>query len=129
MNTHAMAHPEQASAGPLPRSLQELGAMNVRHTPDHRLHEEGLAALMTLLPQWTTADAGIQRSFSFDDYHGTMAFVNAVAWLAHRGDHHPDLQVGYNRCTVRWSTHSAGGITLKDLICAAQVEALQCPPA
>jgi 4a-hydroxytetrahydrobiopterin dehydratase len=55
--------------------------------------------------------------------------VNAVAWLAHRGDHHPDLQVGYNRCTVRWSTHSAGGITLKDLICAAQVEALQCPPA
>ena len=54
-----------------------------------------------------------------------MAFVNAVAWVAHRADHHPDLSVHYNRVVVSWSTHDAGGITQNDLVCAARVEALQ----
>jgi 4a-hydroxytetrahydrobiopterin dehydratase len=53
-----------------------------------------------------------------------MAFVNAVASIAHREDHHPDLEVHYDRCVVAWSTHSAGGITQNDLISAAKVEAL-----
>ena len=53
-----------------------------------------------------------------------MAFVNAVAWIAHREDHHPDLAVSYNRCTVRLNTHSVGGISRNDFICAAQVDAL-----
>jgi 4a-hydroxytetrahydrobiopterin dehydratase len=53
-----------------------------------------------------------------------MAFVNAVAYVAHRQDHHPDLTVGYNRCTVALSTHDAGGVTLNDCICAAKVERL-----
>lgn len=82
-----------------------------------------------LLDGWTVAANTLERTFGFADYHATMAFVNAVAWIAHRGDHHPDLQVGYNRCSVQWSTHSAGGLTLKDVICAAQVDALQCPKA
>jgi 4a-hydroxytetrahydrobiopterin dehydratase len=50
-----------------------------------------------------------------------MAFVNAIAFLAHKSDHHPDLEVGYNKCRVRFSTHSAGGITEKDLTSAAQI--------
>ena len=53
-----------------------------------------------------------------------MAFVNAVAYIAHREDHHPDLGVHFNRCEVAWSTHDAGGVTLNDCICAAKVECL-----
>jgi len=51
-----------------------------------------------------------------------MAFVNAVASIAHREDHHPDLAVHYDRCVVAWSTHSAGGVTLNDGICAAKTD-------
>ena len=51
------------------------------------------------------------------------AFVNAVAWMVHAEDHHPDLHVGYNRCTVRWNTHSVAGISENDFICAAKTDA------
>lgn len=64
------------------------------------------------------------KTFTFPDFHHTMAFVNAVAWIAHGQDHHPDMAVSYNRCELRWNTHSAGGLTLNDFICAARVEAL-----
>ena len=53
----------------------------------------------------------LAKTFRFANYHETMAFVNAIAWIAHRADHHPDLSVHYNRCVVSWSTHDAGGIT------------------
>jgi 4a-hydroxytetrahydrobiopterin dehydratase len=53
-----------------------------------------------------------------------MAFVNALAWISHREDHHPDLRVGYDRCTVEYATHSAGGLTEKDFGCAAMADAL-----
>ncbi len=53
-----------------------------------------------------------------------MAFVNALAWVAHPEDHHPDLAVSYNRCAVRFNTHSVGGISINDFICAAKVDAL-----
>lgn len=76
------------------------------------------------LPGWTVDANGATKTFSFADFHETMAFVNAVAWIAHREDHHPDLEVGYNRCRVTWSTHSVGGLSENDLICAAKVEAL-----
>lgn len=66
----------------------------------------------------------IEKEFSFKDYYHTMAFVNAVAWIAHRQDHHPDMEVGYNRCKVVYSTHSAGGITSKDFEAATSIEAL-----
>ena len=110
-------------------SASDLALRSARTAPDTRLTDGELKAMAALVEGWTVHADVMERSFSFPDYHGTMAFVNAVAWIAHRGDHHPDLQVGYNRCTVQWSTHSAGGLTLKDLICAAQVDALQCPPA
>lgn len=73
---------------------------------------------------WQRIDGALQKTFDFPDFHHTMAFVNAVAWIAHRADHHPDLAVHYGRCVVRYSTHDAAGITARDLACAAQVDAL-----
>jgi len=64
----------------------------------------------------------IAKEFRFKDYFHTMAFVNAVASIAHREDHHPDLEVGYSRCLVRYSTHDVGGLSLNDVISAAKVE-------
>jgi 4a-hydroxytetrahydrobiopterin dehydratase len=75
-------------------------------------------------PGWALADGAIEKRYDFADYHHTMAFVNAVAWVAHVEDHHPDLAVSYNRCTVRFNTHSVGGISVNDFICAAKVDAL-----
>lgn len=75
-------------------------------------------------PGWALVDGAIQKRYDFADYHRTMAFVNAVAWVAHVEDHHPELAVSYNRCTVRFNTHSVGGISVNDFICAAKVDAL-----
>lgn len=66
----------------------------------------------------------ISRNCAFRDYYETIAFVNALAWIAHAEDHHPDLEVGYNRCRVRLSTHSIGGLSANDFICAARIDAL-----
>lgn len=75
-------------------------------------------------PGWALRDGAIEKIYTFDDYHRTMAFVNALAWIAHAEDHHPDLGVSYSRCTVRFNTHSVGGISINDFICAAKVDAL-----
>jgi len=66
----------------------------------------------------------IRRTFAFKDYYASMAFVNAVAWIAHREDHHPDMAVGYNKVTVVFSTHSVGGLSENDFIGAAKIDAL-----
>jgi len=87
----------------------------------------GAADIATHLKQvdgWSLVNGAIEKTFSFADYHRTMAFVNAVAWIAHREDHHPDVAFGYNRCTLRFNTHSVGGISQNDFICAAKVDAL-----
>jgi 4a-hydroxytetrahydrobiopterin dehydratase len=79
-----------------------------------------------LAPGWRIAEDGgsIRRAFGFDDFYETMAFVNAVAWIANAEDHHPDLEVGYNYCRMSFSTHSVGGLSENDFICAAKVDAL-----
>ena len=87
------------------------------------------AAATTLLAQvsgWSLNDAAteISRTFRFKNYYETMAFVNALAWIAHREDHHPDIEVGYNRARVRFSTHSVKGLSRNDFICAAKLNAL-----
>lgn len=76
-------------------------------------------------PGWALRDGAIEKSYRFDDYHRTMAFVNALAWIAHAEDHHPELRVQYGSCTVRFCTHSVGGLSLNDFICAAKVDALR----
>jgi 4a-hydroxytetrahydrobiopterin dehydratase len=73
---------------------------------------------------WKLMDGALEKTYRFDNFHETMAFVNALAWIAHREDHHPDLAVGYNRCTVRFNTHDVGGISVSDFVCAAAVDAL-----
>lgn len=81
-------------------------------------------AHLAMVDGWRFHDGAIERTFSFADYHRTMAFVNAVAWVAHMQDHHPQMVVTYNRCTVRFDTHSVGGISVNDFICAARLDAL-----
>lgn len=84
------------------------------------------ALLQELHGDWSLSGDGdaISRGFRFRNYYETIAFVNALAWIAHREDHHPDLEVGYNRCTVRYSTHAVGGLSENDFICAAKIDAL-----
>lgn len=66
----------------------------------------------------------VEREFEFADFRRTIEFVNAVAWIANGQDHHPDLEISYNCCKVRFTTHAAGGLTVNDFICAAKVDAL-----
>lgn len=98
--------------------LEGHPAMSVAQIDEHLL----------LTPGWALHDGAIQKRFDFADYLHTLAFVNALAWVAHTEDHHPDLLVSYNRCTVRFNTHSVGGISINDFICAAKVNALQPGP-
>ena len=76
------------------------------------------------LSGWEKVGKEIRKSFGFKNYHETMAFVNASAWVSHHEDHHPDMSVHYNKCVVAYSTHDAGGITLNYFICAAKLDAL-----
>ena len=66
----------------------------------------------------------IQRAFTFSNFYETMAFVNAVAFMAHQENHHPDLELGYNYCKIRYSTHALAGLSMNDFICAAKVDLL-----
>jgi 4a-hydroxytetrahydrobiopterin dehydratase len=73
---------------------------------------------------WIALGGAIEKTFAFKNYHETIAFVNALAWICHAEDHHPELKVTYNRCVVRFDTHSVGGISINDFICAAKADAL-----
>jgi 4a-hydroxytetrahydrobiopterin dehydratase len=68
--------------------------------------------------------ASISREFRFRDFLRTMSFVNALAHIANIEDHHPDLEVGYNYCRVRFSTHAIKGLSENDFICAAKIDQL-----
>jgi 4a-hydroxytetrahydrobiopterin dehydratase len=80
--------------------------------------------LLKQLDGWSLADGAIAKTYSFKNYHHTMAFVNAAAWISHREDHHPDLLVGYNTCRVSYVTHAIGGLSENDFICAAKLDKL-----
>jgi 4a-hydroxytetrahydrobiopterin dehydratase len=88
--------------------------------------ERAAALLAGLEAGWRISDDGrsLLRAFAFADFYETMAFVNAVAWIANVEDHHPDLEVGYDHCRIAFSTHSVGGLSENDFICAAKVDAL-----
>ena len=94
--------------------------------PQHQLDADAVASRLAALPGWELADEGkaITRTFRFKDYYRTMAFVNALAYVAHAQDHHPDLGVHYDRAVVRFSTHDVGGLSENDFICAAKAERL-----
>jgi len=80
--------------------------------------------MLKQLKGWIVEDGKLVKVYPFSNYYQTMAFVNALAWISHREDHHPDLQVGYNKGRVEDSTHAIGGLSENDFICAAKADAL-----
>jgi 4a-hydroxytetrahydrobiopterin dehydratase len=102
------------SCTPCPPGTPALGA------------EAAASLLRELDPRWELGPDGrsLRGAFRFPDFHHTMSFVNAVAWVANQQDHHPDLEVGYDYCRMSFSTHSIGGLSENDFICAARVDAL-----
>lgn len=88
------------------------------------LNDQQISSKMSQIPGWERAGKEIAKTFKFKNYYETMAFVNATAWISHRQDHHPDMEVAYNTCRVRYSTHSVGGLSENDFICAAKIEAM-----
>jgi len=88
------------------------------------LAQAQIAAALARLPGWEHRGGAIGKTFSFGTYADTIAFVNAVAKIAQREDHHPEMQVGYGQCRVAYRTHSVGGISESDFVCATMIEAL-----
>jgi 4a-hydroxytetrahydrobiopterin dehydratase len=86
--------------------------------------EQAKAELKQLSADWRLIEDGkaIKREFALPDFYHTMSFVNALAHVANIEDHHPDLEVGYNYCRVRYSTHAIGGLSENDFICAAKID-------
>jgi 4a-hydroxytetrahydrobiopterin dehydratase len=84
--------------------------------------EAGKLALS--VPQWTLSEKQIEREFKFKDFIRAMAFVNRVADAANKQDHHPDIQILYNRVRLTLSTHKIGGLSQSDFILAVKIDRL-----
>ena len=87
---------------------------------------EAQTLLQQLGPEWKLADdtKSIASEWKFRNFFHTMSFVNAVAHVANAEDHHPDLEIGYGYCRIRYNTHAIGGLSENDFICAAKIDAL-----
>lgn len=90
------------------------------------LTAEEITSLLPQLKNWqvSTDAKWITKRFDFKDFYHTMAFVNAIAWIANQENHHPDMEVGYNYCIVKFMTHAVKGLTQNDFICAAKIDLL-----
>ncbi len=94
-------------------------------TPSHAMDRSEIDNHLREVGGWAANGVtSIEKTFSFKNYHETIAFVNALAWICHVEDHHPELVVGFDRCVVRFDTHVVGGVSLNDFICAAKANAL-----
>jgi 4a-hydroxytetrahydrobiopterin dehydratase len=82
------------------------------------------AEMLKQLKGWIIEDGKLVKLYPFKNYYETMAFVNALAWISHREDHHPDLLVSYNKCRVEYWTHAVNGLSENDFICAAKADKL-----
>jgi len=115
-------------------SLQEEMKMSDLSTKSCKPCEGGVAKLTTeqaqkmlaQLNDWSLSNDSkvISKHFKFNNYYETLAFVNTTAWISHRENHHPDLTVCYNTCTVNYMTHAIDGLSDNDFICAAKIDAL-----
>ena len=101
----------------------QLRTLHCAHATDP-LDGSEAARLLSLLDGWAIDAGRLTRAYGFKDYYQTMAFVNAIAYIAHCEDHHPELVVGYKNCVVRFDTHSVKGLSLNDFICAAKADVL-----
>ena len=90
------------------------------------LTPEQVSNLMPQLNQWSVNESNtlITKQFSFSNFYETMAFINAIAWVANTENHHPDLKLGYNYCEVNFTTHALNGLSHNDFICAAKIDKL-----
>ncbi len=82
--------------------------------------------LVSQIKGWTISDDGttITKRFEFKGFYKTMAFINAMAWVANQENHHPDFEAGYHYVIVHFTTHAIGGLSENDFICAAKIDAL-----
>ena len=93
---------------------------------EHKLPAADTDILLPQLSGWSLDMDGksLVKDFRFTDFHHTLGFINAVAFIANQENHHPDIEAGYNHCRLRWWSHDVGGLSLNDFICAARVDAL-----
>ncbi|MBV8658695.1 MAG: 4a-hydroxytetrahydrobiopterin dehydratase [Burkholderiales bacterium] len=90
----------------------------------NRLTDAEAQGLLGQVQGWALDGLKLVKTFKFANYHETMAFVNASAWVSHKEDHHPELHVTYNTCRVAYDTHSVNGLSRNDFVCAAKLDAL-----
>jgi len=88
------------------------------------MDEKTVQTLLAKIPNWRLENGALQRAFTFKNFYETMALANAIAWVAHQEDHHPDMTIGYNTLVVCYMTHAIGGLSENDFICAAKINAL-----
>jgi 4a-hydroxytetrahydrobiopterin dehydratase len=91
------------------------------------LSKEKVTELLSKLDNWEFDELhpALKKTLTFKNFYETMAYVNALAYIAHQENHHPDLEIGYNYCKVRYSTHAVGGLTENDFICAAIIDKMR----
>jgi 4a-hydroxytetrahydrobiopterin dehydratase len=87
-----------------------------------KLTDEAVQAALKNLPGWSLKDKAISKQYTWPSFPEAIQFVNQVADLAERADHHPDILINYRRVTLTLSTHSEGGITQKDFDLATRIE-------
>ncbi len=109
--------------------MKNLNELNCRIDKNElvALSPEECDTYLQQLNHWSLApnQEAIVREFHFKNYYHTMNFVNAISWIANKEAHHPDMEVSYGRCLVKFSTHDIGNkVSIKDMICAAKVDAL-----
>jgi len=122
-----MTAPAQGVSEASVATVDDLLRAHCVHATD-ALEAAAAARLLALLPGWTLDDGRLCKTYRFDDYYATLAYVNALAYVTHAQDHHPELTVRYRECAVRYDTHSVnggkGGLSLNDFICAAKADAI-----
>lgn len=91
------------------------------------LTQDEIKKLLPQINDWQVSPDGkfISKRFTFKGFYKTITFVNAIAWIANIEGHHPDMEVGYNYCNVKYTTHAAKGLTKNDFICAAKIDKLE----
>ena len=86
------------------------------------LAEDAISSKLSSVPDWRREGGEIVREFEFQGFGDAIAFVNRVAEVAEAADHHPDIDIRYNRVRLALSTHSEGGLTQKDFALASEID-------
>jgi len=108
-------------------SSRELLARKCHHT-ETALSDADASSYLSAVPGWESTGKRISKTYKFKNYYETLAFMNAIAYVIHAEDHHPEITLTYNQCVIKFDTHSvnngAGGLSENDFICAAKVDAI-----